>query len=64
MAIWPVFSIDPLCCCFVPFAPRSLTMSQSLRHHGIREVNKQLRLRMKNSGLDTIVVQVTAEPAN
>lgn len=34
-------------------------MSKSLQLHGIREVNKQLRLRMKNSGLETIEVQVT-----
>jgi len=34
-------------------------MSNSLQLHGIREVYKQLRLRMKNSGLETIVVQVT-----
>jgi predicted ATP-dependent Lon-type protease len=31
----------------------------SLQDHGIPEVKKQLRLRMKNSGLDTIQVQVT-----
>ena len=34
-------------------------MSNSLQQHGFREVNKQLRLKMKNSGLDTIEVQVT-----
>lgn len=34
-------------------------MSNSLEQHGIREVYKQLRLRMKNSGLDTIKVEVT-----
>jgi len=34
-------------------------MSNSLQQHGINEVYKQLRLRMKNSGLDTIKVQVT-----
>ena len=34
-------------------------MSNSLRQHGIREVHKQLRFRMKSSGLDTIQVQVT-----
>jgi len=34
-------------------------MNNSLQQHGIREVHKQLRLRMKNSGLDTIEVQVT-----
>ena len=34
-------------------------MSNSLRQHGIQEVHKQLRLRMKNRGLDTIEVQLT-----
>jgi hypothetical protein len=34
-------------------------MSKSLQQHGIKEVYKQLRLRMKNSGLETIEVQVT-----
>jgi hypothetical protein len=34
-------------------------MSKSLQQHGIKEVYKQLRLRMKNSGLETIKVQVT-----
>lgn len=34
-------------------------MSNSLQQHPIKEVTKQLRLRMKNSGLDTIEVQVT-----
>ena len=34
-------------------------MSNSLEQHGIKEVYKQLRLRMKNSGLDTIQVHVT-----
>jgi hypothetical protein len=34
-------------------------MSNSLEQHGIKEVYKQLRLRMKTSGLDTIKVQVT-----
>jgi hypothetical protein len=34
-------------------------MSNSLQQHGLREVYKQLRLRMKNSGLETIAVQVT-----
>lgn len=33
-------------------------MSNSLQQHGIPEVYKQLRLRMKNSGLETIKVQV------
>jgi len=33
-------------------------MSNSLQLHGIREVNKQIRLKMKNSGLDTIQVHV------
>ena len=31
----------------------------SLLHHGIEEVQKQLRLRMKRSGLASIKVQVT-----
>jgi len=34
-------------------------MSNSLQQHGIKEIYKQLRLRMKNSGLETIGVQVT-----
>ena len=34
-------------------------MSKSLQQHGIKEIYKQLRLRMKNSGLDTIKVHVT-----
>jgi hypothetical protein len=34
-------------------------MSNSLQQHGIKEIYKQLRLRMKNSGLDTIDVHVT-----
>jgi len=34
-------------------------MSNSLQQHGLKEVCKQLRLKMKNSGLDTIEVQVT-----
>jgi hypothetical protein len=34
-------------------------MSNSLQHHGIKEIYKQLRLRMKNSGLETIEVHVT-----
>ena len=34
-------------------------MNNSLQQHGIREVQKQLRLRMKNSGLDSIKVEVT-----
>jgi len=34
-------------------------MSNSLQQHGINEVYKQLRLRMKNSGLETIKVHVT-----
>jgi N-methylhydantoinase B/oxoprolinase/acetone carboxylase alpha subunit len=34
-------------------------MSKSLQQHGMKEIYKQLRLRMKNSGLDTIEVQVT-----
>jgi hypothetical protein len=34
-------------------------MTNSLNLHGAREVHKQLQLRMKNSGLETIKVQVT-----
>ncbi len=34
-------------------------MSYSLQQHGIKEVNKQLRLAMKNNGLETIKVEVT-----
>jgi hypothetical protein len=34
-------------------------MSNSLQQHGIREVLKQLRLRMKNQHLDSIKVEVT-----
>jgi len=34
-------------------------MSKSLQEHGIEEIYKQLRLRMKNSGLGTIEVHVT-----
>jgi hypothetical protein len=34
-------------------------MSNSLQQHGIQEVYKQLRLRMKIRGLDTIKVEVT-----
>ena len=34
-------------------------MTNSLQQHGIHEAQKQLRLRMKNSNLDTIKVEVT-----
>ncbi len=34
-------------------------MSKSLQQHGSKEIYKQLRLKMKNSSLDTIEVQVT-----
>jgi hypothetical protein len=34
-------------------------MSNSLQQHGMKEIYKQLRLRMKNSGLATIKVLVT-----
>ena len=34
-------------------------MSNSLQHHGIREINKQLRFQMRKCGLDTIVVLVS-----
>jgi hypothetical protein len=34
-------------------------MNKSLQSHGIREVEKQLRLRMKNRGLLSIRVEVT-----
>ena len=33
-------------------------MSNSLQQHGLKEIYKQLRLRMKNSGLETIQVHV------
>ncbi|HEV2329656.1 MAG TPA: hypothetical protein VGY56_12820 [Verrucomicrobiae bacterium] len=33
-------------------------MNKSLQQHDIREIYKQLRLRMKNSGLETINVHV------
>lgn len=34
-------------------------MSHSLQQHGIKEIYKQLRLRMKNRGLETIEVHIT-----
>ena len=34
-------------------------MNKSLQQHGLKEIYKQLRLRMKNSGLETIEVRVT-----
>lgn len=34
-------------------------MSKSLQQHSIKESYQQLRLRIKNRGLDTIQVQVT-----
>jgi hypothetical protein len=34
-------------------------MSNSLQQHGVKEIYKQLRLRMKNRGLETIEVHVT-----
>jgi len=34
-------------------------MSNSLQQHSYREINKQVRLKMKNSGLDTIQVLIT-----
>jgi hypothetical protein len=34
-------------------------MSNSLQQHGIKEIYKQLRLSMKNHGLDTINVEIT-----
>jgi len=34
-------------------------MSKSLQQHGIKEIYKQVRLAMKNSGLNTIEVLVT-----
>ncbi|MGA3268672.1 MAG: hypothetical protein ABSE16_17860 [Verrucomicrobiota bacterium] len=34
-------------------------MSNSLQQHSIKEIYKQLRLRMKNRGLETIQVHVT-----
>ena len=35
-------------------------MSNSLQQHGIKEIYKQLRLRMKNRSLETIKVHVTS----
>ena len=34
-------------------------MNNSLQQHGIHEVQKQLRLRMKKTGLSSIKVEVT-----
>ena len=34
-------------------------MTNSLQQHGFREINKQLRFRMKHCGLDTIEIHVT-----
>jgi hypothetical protein len=34
-------------------------MSKSLQQHSHHEITKQLRLAMKNSGLETIQVQIT-----
>lgn len=34
-------------------------MSKSLQQHGFKEIYKQIRLKMKRSGLDTVDVQVT-----
>ena len=34
-------------------------MTNSLQQHGIKEIYRQLRLKMKHNGLDTIVVLVT-----
>jgi hypothetical protein len=45
--------------CYVAVARRSSSMNKSLQQHGLKEVYKQLRLKMKNSGLDTIKVLVT-----
>jgi hypothetical protein len=39
----------------------SSIMSNSLQRHGIKEVYKQLRVRMKNRGLETIKVEVTRQ---
>ena len=36
-------------------------MSKSLLQHGPKEIFKQLTFRMKNTGLDTIAVQVTRQ---
>ena len=37
----------------------SSNMSKSLQQHGFKEIYKQLRLAMKNNGLETIQVEVT-----
>jgi len=34
-------------------------MTNSLQQHGIKEVSRQLRVKMKRDGLETIKVQVT-----
>jgi hypothetical protein len=34
-------------------------MNNSLQQHGAREVTKQLRFRMKHSGLETIEINIT-----
>ena len=34
-------------------------MTNSLQQHGLKEIYRQLRLKMKHNGLDTIEVQVT-----
>ena len=34
-------------------------MSKSLQQHGEREIHKQIRLKMINSGLDSVAVQIT-----
>ena len=36
-------------------------MSKSLQQHGFRELNKQLRVRMIASGLDTLKILVTRQ---
>jgi len=34
-------------------------MTNSLKQHGMKEIYKQLRLKMKTCGLETIVVHIT-----
>jgi hypothetical protein len=47
--------------CYAAGPLRLSIMSNSLQQHSIKEVTKQLRLRMKRSGLDTVEVQVTRQ---
>jgi hypothetical protein len=46
-------------CCFMLFCKRLSIMSNSLQQHSNHEARKQLNLRMKNRGLESIKVEVT-----